>query len=318
MAVDLKQKDKAITFYNLRYGKGYMDDWSARKRDRIYKLVKKLNLPASGRALEFGCGNGIFCHILKEALPNWEVTGCDISDEGIKLAKQRYPDIKFALCDDPEIKNNKYDFIFSHHTLEHVQDIELTTLDMNNLLNQKAFMLHILPCGNENSFEYNFCKLVKNGIDPSQDGRFFFEDPGHLRRLTSRCLSEIFGKYNFSLSEQFYSNQFFGALNWMTKASPIFIFRNIFLAKGASTADNLILFLYKLFILFFVVLRQPAILLERFYRNIKFLPVNIILLLFYPPCKLVDLALDKMADNEWNKNRFEKNGSEMYLFFSRL
>jgi SAM-dependent methyltransferase len=318
MTIDLRQKSKAIDFYNLRYSKGYMDDWSLYKINRIYKLLKELNLPTSGRALEFGCGNGVFCNILKKALPNWEVTGCDISSEGIKLAKQRYPDIKFALCDDPEIKSNKYNFIFSHHTLEHVQDIELTSLEMNNLLTKNAFLFHILPCGNEGSFEFNFCKLVKNGIDTTQDGRFFFEDPGHLRRLSSWSLSKIFGKYNFSLSQQFYSNQFFGAINWITKASPIFIFKNILLAKGDNAIASFNLFFYKLLILFFSILRQPALLFERFKRNIKFIPINLIFLFIYPLCKSVDLILDRLADREWNKSRGERNGSEMYLFFSRL
>ncbi len=317
MEFNLKQRDQAVSFYNLRYGKGYMDDWSNQKKERVRNLIKELNLPAQGRALEFGCGNGVFSQLLKETLPGWNVTGCDISDEGIKLACQRYPEIKFGLCEDPAIKQVKYDFIFTHHTLEHVQDIEAACQEMNSFLGEKAFMLHILPCGNENSFEHRFCQLVKNGIDANKEGRFFFEDPGHLRRLTSGRLSGILAKYSFSLFKQFYANQFFGAVNWLTKASPVFIVKNILLAKSTNLGAAGKLFLYKFLILFLAALRQPALLLERFYGNFKFIPVNIIFLLLYPISKPVDLLLKWLALKEWRSKRENKNGSEMYLFFSR-
>lgn len=317
MSIDLKQKDQAVSFYNLRYGKGYMDDWSKQKKERVSSLIKELNLPAQGRALEFGCGNGVFSWLLKETLPGWNVTGCDISDEGIKLARQRYPEIKFGLCDDLEIKAIKYDLVFTHHTLEHVQDIEAACQEMNGFLGEKAFMLHILPCGNEDSFEYKFCQLVKNGINANQEGRFFFEDPGHLRRLTSGRLSGILAKHNFSLSKEYYANQFMGAINWMSKASPVFILKNILSAKAVNLGSAGKLFLYKIFILFLAVLRQPAVLLERFYSNYKFIPINIIFLFLYPISKPVDLLLKWLATEEWNKKRMDKNGSEMYLFFSR-
>jgi hypothetical protein len=72
---------------------------------------------------------------------------------------------------------------------------------MSNYLKAAASaMLHILPCGNEGSFEHNVCLLRKDGINPELEGRFFFEDEGHVRRLTTEQLSALCAKMGFVLT----------------------------------------------------------------------------------------------------------------------
>jgi hypothetical protein len=53
-------------------------------------------------------------------------------------------------------------------------------MDISNL---QSSQLHILPCGNKESYEYEISILNKNGIDPKKENRFFYEEPGHLRSL---------------------------------------------------------------------------------------------------------------------------------------
>ncbi|MEI2710675.1 MAG: hypothetical protein V9E96_16940 [Chitinophagaceae bacterium] len=55
------------------------------------------------------------------------------------------------------------------------------------------------------------------------ENRFFFEEPGHLRRLTTNQFIEHEQKIGFSLIKDFYSNQYDGAINWITKSSPRFV-----------------------------------------------------------------------------------------------
>ena len=63
---------RTTEFYDNRYRGGYMDEWPADKKKRVRGVVKGLNLPGRGAALDYGCGNGEFTGVLKEALPGWE------------------------------------------------------------------------------------------------------------------------------------------------------------------------------------------------------------------------------------------------------
>lgn len=66
-----------------------------------------------------------------------------------------------------------------------------------------ASALLILPCGNEGSFEYEVSKHHRNGIDPGQENRFFFEDEGHIRRLNTEQLSLLMKTWGFNLEKDF-------------------------------------------------------------------------------------------------------------------
>jgi len=68
-------------------------------------------------------------------------------------------------------------------------------------------MLQILPCGNPGSLEHTIASLAKNGID-TISGRFFFEEPGHLRRLNTRQMDSIAFRYMFRQSKVYYGYHF--------------------------------------------------------------------------------------------------------------
>ena len=70
--------------------------------------------------------------------------------------------------------------------------------------------LHILPCGNEGSFEHTICLLKKDGINKEMGNRFFFEDPAHIRRLSTDELNTMVAKFGFNLTKDYYSNQYYG------------------------------------------------------------------------------------------------------------
>lgn len=181
--VALKDSEECKLFYDDRYSRRYMDDWGLRRKQRIFEIVRDLRLPDIGCALDFGCGNGVWTDIIKKALPSWEVFGTDISTVAISKARERHPHLYFFELSNERGFNGKFDFLFSHHVLEHVLDINETFDAMNRLLRKSASMLHVLPCGNPGSLEHKIASLARNGID-KKNGRFFFEESGHLRRLT--------------------------------------------------------------------------------------------------------------------------------------
>jgi len=321
MKNELYQKKESKQFYENRYEKGYMDEWPSDKKRRVFEIIRILPLPESGNALDFGCGNGVFTDVLRQALPKWKVYGCDISKNAVDNAINRFPECFFFVSDNERSPDMKFDFLFSHHVLEHVFDIKKTINEINILLNPKSFVLHIFPCGNEDSFEYKVCKMRTDGINKEMENRFFFEEEGHVRRLTTGQTNVLMNEYGFALENDFYSNQHDGAIKWISQSSPKFImeFTNPNKAIDKKAYKFLSILRFKLIVLF--MLQLPTIIYNRIklvrIKKIKHYCIWLIDLIphfvLYPIYAIVNFK----AKNEWNDNKQKINGSEMYLFYSR-
>lgn len=318
---NLHDERESNEFYEVRYSEGYMEDWPIEKRKRVLEFIKNLNLPDQGEALDFGCGNGIFTDLLKEALPKWIICGCDISEIAIQNASKRFPRCNFFRNNDIQNTHNKFDFIFSHHVLEHVFDIEYVANQINECTKKGASMLHILPCGNRGSFEYNLCEMVIDGIDTKTENRFFLEDEGHIRRMTTEQCVKLFNKFDFMLKKDYYGNQYYGAIEWITNNHPRFLFNifNPFNGKDLRSKFKLCGMLFKFLII--CSLRVPNL----FYNKISKIESKkkehiFFLMLCYIPSRIskyFDNYIKQIAADEWNTMKTQKNGSEMYLFFDR-
>lgn len=321
MSADLHNIDKAIEFYDDRYEDGYMEEWDDDKKRKVEEIITSLNLPKSGKALDFGCGNGVFTTIIKSCLPNWEVYGVEISPIAVKNASKKIPQCHFFTGGKSIEYKNTFDFIFSHHVLEHVQNMTETIGQINDYLKPTSNQLHILPCGNEGSYEYKICLLRKNGIETSKGNRFFFEEPGHLRRMNSAELTDQMNQKGFQLKNEFYANQYFGAINWITKASPRFVKKltdhtEAVNEKSAAALKQIKKELLRLTYLQFAYSKYWHIK-SKWKKNISdYLKLT---LLFFPAMlsKPTFEKYNKLAANEWNEHKHQLNGSEMYLVFER-
>ncbi len=310
--------EKSPDFYEARYRAGYMEEWPEEKKRRVAEIVKCLGLPPSGQALDFGCGNGVFTGILKQALPAWTVSGCEISPTAVKNAAERHRDCSFFLSDRLPA-GKKFDFIFTHHVLEHVFDLDQSVKEISGLSASGASMLHILPCGNEGSLEYRLCKMVKEGIDETGGGRYFFEEEGHVRRLTSGGLERAFSPHGFRTEKAFFANQFYGAVEWLTLQSPFFLWKIFDSSRAVKKSAKPRMILAKYLLLTLNFFRLPSIILDR-YRKDRRLKSRLVKIIAYPPAilfKPIGLLLKKSADWEWRKRKTETNGSEMYLYLKR-
>lgn len=293
-----------------------MEDWDPKKKLRVLNIIRESNLPKTGAALDFGCGNGVGADIMKKALPTWKVFGTDISLHAISNAKRRFPHLNFFELSNQRRFYEKFDFLFSHHVLEHVFDINKTLNTINRLLKKSASMLHILPCGNSGSLEHKISLLVNNGIDKT-NGKYFFEEPGHLRRLNTEQMNLLVRKYGFHLSKAYYSYHYWAAIDGITRAAPKFVLEvtNHKRAKNKESEIELKSLRNKLLIL--NILRFPAMLFENrknARRGRSILPA---LAVFYPFSHPINSYINVKAGQEWNLYKNQENGSEMYLFYNR-
>lgn len=318
---DLHDTKTAIDFYDKRYQDGYMEEWDDIKKNKVKEVIGLLNLPPKGKALDFGCGNGVFTNIIKQALPAWEVYGVEISPTAVQNAKLKFGHCHFFGIEEAKDYNGFFDFLFSHHVIEHVQDLGETFDIINSYLKPQSGQLHILPCGNAGSYEQQICLLHKDGIEAGKESRFFFEEPGHLRRLTTAEFSACEERIGFSLQHEFYSNQYYGAINWITKSSPRFVKRltnaSTALDEGAKAElDRLKSKLLPLTYLQFPYSKYWAVKSKWHKSATDYIKIA---LYFLPAMvsKLVYDKYDRLSADEWQKHKTEPNGSEMFLFFKR-
>lgn len=308
-------------YYDDRYCKGYMEQWPAEKKQRVLELIKSLNLPETGDALDFGCGNGVFTNVIKHSLPGWNVYGVDISSIAIDNAKKQYPSCSFFLPSDIRLMNKQFDFLFSHHVLEHVHNVSEAWFEINSYLKTKVSILHILPCGNEGSLEYKVCLLRKDGINKDMEAKYFFEDISHLRRLNTEQMNSIAATFGFHLDFDYYSNQFYGAIKWVTQESLSFILNITSTKKAVSLFSAFKLIYLRILLLFVKCLRYPANAIDhkrKSMKSYKYYFLFLMLLMFYPFSKLTNIYLQNKANSEWQNERSSKNRSEMYLYYTRL
>jgi SAM-dependent methyltransferase len=321
---ELYDKERSAAFYEARYshGSSYMDEWPIDKKRLIVNVIRELGLPTEGEAVDFGCGHGVVTDVLRQALPPaWKVYGVDVSETAIRRARARYPDCTFGVATDRTLIDKRFDFILTHHVLEHVYDVSLVLDEIVQLATQHGTMLHILPCGNAGSLEHQICLLRKDGIDLRLGNRFFFEDEGHVRRLTSAQLCRLCRERGFVLADERYGNQYYGAIEWITRAGPQFIELLTDTAQAVGAEEKAQLKAIRSRLMMYWQLRRVAFGLEsrlaltpKSWRNYV---AMMLLAPLYPGSKLIDLYLRRRTSTEWGDRKREPNGSEMYLYFTR-
>ena len=311
----------AESFYDDRYSKGYMHDWDAKKKYRIFKILKGLNLPKNGSALDFGCGNGVWCDVIKKALPDWKVWGTDISSKAITNAKQNFPGLNFFELTNKQQFYSKFDFLFSHHVLEHVFDMNITFDTIEKFLKTSASMLHILPCGNAGSFENRLGILIKDGIN-KRTGRLFYEDQGHMRKLNTIQMNTLATERGFTLSNAFYSYHYWAAIQGITSGTPKFVLKITNSKRAKDKESQVELKNLRNLLLRFNILRLPAMSFERLCSRQRQYTItskitDLFFLPFLPFSYLTNSALNQKAEKEWELFKHKENGGEMYLYYIR-
>lgn len=317
---EFKDKAESVLFYENRYRMGYMGFWSDFEKQRLYDLVSELNLPSSGKLLDFGCGRGIFTRILASALPNWQIFGCDISATAIDTARENNPKGKFYVIGDPELNQHRFDFIHSHHVLEHAFDDQLAANDMIELAAPLCKMLHSLPCNHPGSLEFEISSRVKNGLDP-MTGKFFFEDVAHLRRLKVDEIEKLFQSAGLKLTGENYANQHFGALKWIAESNFGLVWKISSVSKAISFSAAIKQIGFRIHILFLWFCFFSARAFEQqdkgsFYHLKKLFQYISFCFTFWVAIPVRN-SLVKKAIAEWQTRRKEENGSEMFLIFTR-
>jgi SAM-dependent methyltransferase len=326
--VSFNNSSELAAYYDERYSAGYMDVWDAVKRQCVREIVAAIPKGQNFRVLDYGCGSGFFSRLLAELFPSIQIVGIDVSANAIAIAKERDANAAYFVIGDTRLEplRHSFDLVFSHHVLEHVFDLSAVASDIASFVAPQGRTLHILPCANAGSFEYEICSLYPDGIDPSRGNRFFCEDPGHLRRLSSDDLTQLFVGVGFEAEKRYFMNQYWGALKWLSETPPAFL-KQIFSYRRSDARKKGLLFYYYLLCTTLFLIRYPrrARIREKFKQLFRKSPNQSILsiakgtVMFsaYPLAWIADQVMDHLSIREWNRHSQSPNGSEMAIIFRR-
>lgn len=89
----------------------------------VRDLVAALGQPRIANAVDLGCGPGNSTEVLAARYPDAAVTGLDSSDDMVKAARQRLPNIDFDLADIASwAPSERYEVILANASLQWVPD----------------------------------------------------------------------------------------------------------------------------------------------------------------------------------------------------
>lgn len=164
------------------------DDWEF--KDEIYNFVSLLVQKST--ILDLGSGSGYITSFLHEQ--NTNAVGIDFSDEMIKIAKERYPDVRFIKDDFLNIKNhfqeNSIDGAISVYSLYFVPKEQL-----NEFLQSMSYVM-------KKGAKFLIVTVVGEGEDfvrtPLMEMNKIEEDI-YVNYHTKNQLEEILNNNNFSI-----------------------------------------------------------------------------------------------------------------------
>jgi ubiquinone/menaquinone biosynthesis C-methylase UbiE len=135
--------------------------------------------------------------------PRAEIFGADISSVALEQLNEKYAEFSGKTS---SIHDNKTDFedgffdmVVSVEVMEHVDDVQAYLREIFRLLKPGGKFIWTTPCANRYSIEHIYSR-AKKLIEATGEGyrRWTWEDPGHLRRLTSDEIEQLLLQSGFS------------------------------------------------------------------------------------------------------------------------
>ncbi|MDE6385937.1 MAG: methyltransferase domain-containing protein [Eubacterium sp.] len=128
-----------------------MSDWNASQYLKFEQqrtvpaidLIKKADVVNPQKIIDIGCGPGNSTAVLKDFYPEADILGVDYSDNMLKKAKSKYPEISFEKCDagkDLKNINEKYDLVFSNACIQWIPNHKELIKDMLGILSDNGVL----------------------------------------------------------------------------------------------------------------------------------------------------------------------------------
>jgi len=223
--------------YDKRYAGDYRESLSgyeyARFRALGHFIPHVVKASKARRVLDYGCGSGLHIPLWESVFPSAELHFADLSGKAIEKLRVKHPRhaARTSLIENDRLAApfltpampacptsaettdaaNSFDAIVSIEVMEHVEHLDRYLTEIHRLLAPGGIFIWTTPCANALSVEHLY-NIVTRQIDPTPAGsrRWRWEDPTHLRRLTSAeasaaCIAAGFEPPRFRFRAHFFS-----------------------------------------------------------------------------------------------------------------
>lgn len=119
--------------------------WFAGRRDAVYDLIQRIQLPATAAILEIGCSGGPLMQRLRAA-GYTDLTGIDVSAPAIELAQARgVPNVSVMDGAALEFADTRFDLVIASDVLEHIENEAKALSEWTRVLKPGGQLLVFVP-----------------------------------------------------------------------------------------------------------------------------------------------------------------------------
>jgi SAM-dependent methyltransferase len=151
------------------------------------QAIQLMRVPADARVLDVGCGSGWATRLLAEQAANGHVTGVDISDEMIRVARESSTtfsntDFDMASCEQLPFTDNEFTHAFSMESLYYYSDILKALTEIHRVLRPGGLFVAVVDLYWENEATHQWIDELKIPVEllSVDDYRGLFIDAGFV------------------------------------------------------------------------------------------------------------------------------------------
>ena len=121
-------------------------DGKAAPRSRLLAdfIQRAVTLPAKGKLIDIGCGNGGALRTFSQTLPQWQLYGTELTDESLEGLKRLPNFVRLFTGQRPEIAGH-FDLVTMIHSLEHMPAPAKMLSEAADLLNNTGKLFVEIP-----------------------------------------------------------------------------------------------------------------------------------------------------------------------------
>lgn len=149
------------------------------------QAIARMNVPADARVLDVGCGSGWATRLLADYAGDGRVTGIDISDEMVRVARessQAYANVDFqtASAEQLPFADNEFTHAFSMESLYYYADVAKALKEIQRVLKPEGLFVAVVDMYWESDATHQWVETLNVPVQllTIQDYRSLFEGAG--------------------------------------------------------------------------------------------------------------------------------------------
>jgi ubiquinone/menaquinone biosynthesis C-methylase UbiE len=120
--------------------------WWFRSRNRLIEQTVRGLFPNAASVLEIGCGTGYTLRALRNALPQAELTGTELFEEGLRVARDRWDRVRLLQADARALPfGSEFELVGAFDVLEHIDDDVTALSELRRVVRPRGGLIITVP-----------------------------------------------------------------------------------------------------------------------------------------------------------------------------